>query len=354
MINLFFICIVSFLVSFLVNFWIVKTKPWIAIDEVKGVQKFHSGLIPRLGGFGIFVAFTISALYLFFITSNKAYLFLILASLPVFIGGLLEDITKKVSPKKRLFLALISGFLLVYLFGIYINKVDLPLLDNILEFTPFAILFTAFAIAGISNAYNIIDGFNGLASTVAMIAFISFAYMGFIKGDTFLLSLSLIMFFSILGFFILNYPFGKIFLGDGGAYFIGFVIGFLSIYLVFKYKDISPWYPLVISIYPVFETVFSMYRRKLLRKDNPLEPDDLHLHTLIYKKLIKKLNLKNNNLKNSLVMPLLIIPYLPFIIIANIFWNKTFILILISIIYILLYLFVYRNIIKFNLNLKQS
>ncbi|HIC86730.1 MAG TPA: glycosyltransferase [Aquificae bacterium] len=341
MINLLFIYLVSFLISFLINLWIVKTRPSFAVDEIKGIQKFHSEFIPRVGGLGIFIAFATSLLYLYIKTSNKFYLYLILASLPVFLGGLLEDITKKVSPGKRLFLAFISGFLCIFLLGVYISRSDIPLIDKIFTFTPFAILFTTFVIAGLSNAFNIIDGFNGLSSAVAMIVLISFAYIGLMKGDFFLLNISLVTIFSILGFFVLNYPFGKIFLGDGGSYLIGFVIGFLSTYIIFKYKDISPWYPLALSIYPVFETLFSIYRRMILRKYNPFKPDNLHLHTLLYRKIIRKLKLKNNYLKNSLVMPVLISLYLPFVVIANFFWDVTDVLALLCGIYIVLYLYLY-------------
>jgi len=264
------------------------------------------------------------------------------------VGGLLEDITKKVSPEKRLIFASVSAFLSVFLFGAYIYKLDIPLIDSLFYFTPLGILFTVFALVGLSNAYNIIDGFNGLASGVAIVVFTSFVYMVFIKDDSFLLSVSLVMLFAILGFFVLNFPFGKIFLGDGGAYFIGFVIGFLSDYLVFKHRDVSPWYPLVLSVYPVFETVFSIYRRKLSRKYRPLEPDALHLHTLIYRRLTLRLGLKNDVFRNSAVMPLLVIPYLPFVVIANLFWDKTAVLAGLSAVYMVIYLFIYRSIVRFK------
>ena len=354
MINLFFICLVSFLISFLINLWIAKTRPPFTIDEIKGIHKFHFKFVPRVGGVGIFTAFAVSFLYLYIKTSNKLYLYLILASLPIFVGGLLEDITKKVSPEKRLFLSFLSGFLCVFLLGVYISRSDIPLIDEIFKFTSFAIAFTAFAIAGLSNAFNIIDGFNGLSSAVAIIAFISFAYIGLIKGDFFLLNISLVMIFSILGFFVLNYPFGKVFLGDGGSYLIGFVIGFLSTYIIFDHKDISPWYPLAISIYPVFETLFSIYRRMIIRKYNPFKPDNLHLHTLLYRKIIRKLKLKNNNLKNSLVTPVLISLYLPFAVIANFFWDATDILALLCVIYIVLYLYLYSYLSTFSSEEKEK
>ncbi len=344
--------ITVFFISFLINFIKVKTKPSFSLDNITGVQKFHSDTVPRLGGLGVFLGFLFFSIYEFLQIREIFYLYLLISSLPVFIGGILEDITKKVSPKKRLIFASISAFLSIALFKVYIYKLDIIFIDSLLKFLPFAFIFTVFAITGVSNAYNIIDGFNGLASSIAIIVFTSFAYIGFIKNDDFILNISLAMVFAILGFFIWNYPFGKIFLGDGGAYFIGFIIGFLSVYLVFKHRDISPWYPMLLSTYPIFETVYSMYRRKFIKKLSPTEPDAFHLHTLIYKRLIPKLfpkTKRNRLLRNSLVAPFLIVLYIPFVVIANLYWNNSKILIFFSFIYILIYLFLYKSIIKFKI-----
>jgi len=156
-----------------------------------------------------------------------------------------------------------------------------------------------------------------------------------------------------LGFFMLNYPFGKIFLGDGGAYFIGFIVGFLSVFLIFKHRDVSPWYPFVLSIYPVFETLFSIYRRKFSRRYRPLEPDALHLHTLIYRRLTLKLGFKNSFFRNSAVMPLLMVIYLPFAIIANLYWHNSLVLAMLSFIYMGLYITLYRSIIRFKIKMRM-
>jgi UDP-N-acetylmuramyl pentapeptide phosphotransferase/UDP-N-acetylglucosamine-1-phosphate transferase len=342
--------ILIFLVSFFISFLIYKFK--IGLDVSNGIQKFHTDKTPRLGGLSIFLAFFIFSIYEFLSTKNIEYLYLLLSSFPVFLGGLLEDITKKISPKKRLIFASVSAVLSTFLFKIYIYKLDIPIFDNFLEFIPFAYLFTVFAIAGVSNAYNIVDGFNGLSSSIAILVFLSFAYMGYIKGDEFVFNISLAMIFAIIGFLVLNYPLGKIFLGDGGAYFIGFIIGFLSVYIVYKYRDISPWYPLLLSIYPIFETIYSMYRRKFIKKLSPTEADAFHLHTLFYRRLIPKIfpNISQNKLsRNSLVMPFVLMLMLPFVIIANTFWNNSLVLIMASILFIILYISLYRAIIKFKI-----
>jgi len=333
--------IILFFLSFFINLFFIKIKPRFSLDKAVGVQKIHFNPVPRLGGLGIYTSFLFFSIYKYILDNDIFYLYLFISTLPIFIGGILEDITKKISPKNRLLFALLSALVMIYLFNIYIYKLDLILVDNILELLPIAYLFTIFAIIGISNAYNIIDGFNGLTSGIALLVFSSFVYISYIKQDEFIFSISLAMIFSILGFFILNYPFGKIFLGDAGAYFLGFFIGFISIYLVFKYEDISPWYPLLLSIYPIFETIYSIYRRKFIHNTGLTEPDNYHLHTLVYKELSKALNIQNKNILNSLVFPVLVTFFSPFLILANIYWNNSLILIILSILFIIIYIFIY-------------
>jgi UDP-GlcNAc:undecaprenyl-phosphate/decaprenyl-phosphate GlcNAc-1-phosphate transferase len=91
----------------------------------------------------------------------------------------------------------------------------------------------------------------------------------------------------VLGFLVWNYPRGKIFLGDGGAYLIGFWLAELCVLLVVRHPEVSPWFPLVLLIYPIFETLFSIYRRKFIRGASPGDPDALHFHQLIYLRLAR-------------------------------------------------------------------
>ena len=129
---------------------------------------------------------------------------------------------------------------------------------------------TIIAFIGVTNSINIIDGFHGLASGVSLISLISFIILSAIYHDILILNLSLIMFFAILGFFVWNWPKGKIFLGDGGAYFIGFMFVIISILFVNRNPQISPWFPVCVLSYPIFEVLFSIYRRIFSRGYSPL------------------------------------------------------------------------------------
>jgi hypothetical protein len=115
---------------------------------------------------------------------------------------------------------------------------------------------TVFAVAGVANSINIIDGFNGLASMCCVLILLCLAYVGFQVDDLLVAWLALAGVGAVLGFFVWNFPAGLIFLGDGGAYFMGFYLAEVAILLLHRNPTVSPMFPLLLCIYPVFETVF--------------------------------------------------------------------------------------------------
>lgn len=162
-----------------------------------------------------------------------------------------------------------AALVAVYLLNAKIVRIDIHLIDMALAIPLISIAITTVAVAGLANSINIIDGFNGLASMVAMMMFVSLAYVAFRVGDTLILTIAFAMIGAILGFFIWNFPAGHIFLGDGGAYMIGFVLAECSILLVLRNGSVSAWYPVLMVIYPIFETLFSIYRRRVLKGCRP-------------------------------------------------------------------------------------
>ena len=276
---------------------------------------------------------------------------LLISSLPVFLFGVLEDVLKKISPKVRLLAAALSALLVYLLLNVYLTRIGIPYLDNIFEIKLIALCFTIFCIAGVANAINIIDGYNGLASVVSMIIFFAIAYVGFKVNDQFVYTVSFIMIGGIAGFFIWNYPFGKIFLGDGGAYFIGFTIAVLSVMLVKNHPQVSPWFPLLVVIYPVFETVFSIIRRKFHKKHHIDSPDGHHLHQLIYKRVVPfvfDIHLNEKLVRNSATSPFLWLICSLGAIPAVIFWENTIVLIIFTIVFCVFYVWLYRGIVRFR------
>lgn len=282
--------------SFFASLLIVATKRWhgaFSMDGTSGVQKFHTIPTPRIGGIALFAGFVGAWLVLPKGDSMGAASLmglLLLGALPAFASGLLEDFTKKVSVKARLLATAGSGLVASLITGYWVSSVNVPGLDWLLAFAPFGILFTAFAVAGIANSVNIIDGFNGLASGVVVLMLLTLAGIAYRVDDFAILNLTLLGAAVVLGFMAVNYPRGYIFLGDAGAYSLGYYVAVLAVALAMRNPaEVSPWAMLLVCGYPFIETLFSVYRRiSRKRRHNPGAPDASHLHSLIYRRVVSR------------------------------------------------------------------
>jgi UDP-GlcNAc:undecaprenyl-phosphate GlcNAc-1-phosphate transferase len=190
----------------------------------------------------------------------------------------------------------------------------------------------------------------GIISTAAI------AFVAFKVGDLVLVYPALILIGAVMGFFIWNYPRGLVFLGDGGAYLIGFVISALSILLVHRNPTVSPWFVLLVNVYPVFETLFTIWRRYIHEGRSAGLPDGAHFHSLIYRRVLRWANAMDrpgantephhyylNNAKTS--------PYLWFIssigvIPALLFWESAPLLIASTILFVAIYIYCYCTIVQ--------
>jgi UDP-N-acetylmuramyl pentapeptide phosphotransferase/UDP-N-acetylglucosamine-1-phosphate transferase len=283
----------AFVASFLVTLWIVRATKGLqrlgGDHDLSGPQKFHTHPVPRIGGLGIIVGVAAGAAVLAWrepMTASWLALFMACA-VPAFGGGIAEDLTKAQSPRRRLFFAVVSAGLAGWLVQAVIERTDIPGLDWVVAFPLGALLVTMFVVAGVANAVNIIDGFNGLASMCVVIMLIGLAYVAYAVDDRLIALLALAGVGATLGFFVWNFPAGLVFLGDGGAYFLGFYVAELAILLLHRNPVVSPMFPLLLCIYPVFETLFSIYRKKYLRRMSPSLPDGIHFHMLVYKRLMR-------------------------------------------------------------------
>lgn len=277
--------------SFLICLIIIVTQQWhgkFSHDHSAGVQKIHTQPTPRVGGIAILFGLTLSLFFASNLTIYPLLSAMILSALPVFLLGTLEDITKSISPTMRLWAAMISGVLAWWLTGFALTSVDVWGVDYLLSFTPVAVVFTAFCIAGMANAINVIDGLNGLASGAMLIALLFLSAIAYSAGDFIYVYICLLIAAVAFGFILFNFPFGKIFLGDGGAYLLGFLGGGLAVMLPMRNESISVWAPLLVFSYPILEVLFSIFRRRR-RAHSPYHPDRLHLHSLIQARLFKNL-----------------------------------------------------------------
>ena len=321
-----------------------------ADSDLSGPQKFHQTIVPRIGGISIALGLFLALLPRFKnLPGDNIEITLLFCAIPTFAVGLTEDLTRKISVRQRLFFTAVSSALLIYLLGAQIIRLDIPFLDLVFTTPLVGAIFTVFSVTGLANAYNIIDGFHGLSSMVGIITLLPIAYLGFVFIDPTIIYLSLIMVGSILGFFIWNYPRGMIFLGDGGAYLIGFWIAALSVLLVNRHQEISPWFALLINGYPIVETLFTIYRRKLHQGKSPGQPDGIHFHTLLYRRILMNHHQDKNFFSaNSRTAPYLWVLAKMSIIPAVLWWQSTPILMGASLVFVVSYVWLYASIVKFR------
>lgn len=324
-------------------------------DNANGVQKFHARPTPRVGGIPLFAglgAALVSASMAGAVAPSVAG-WLVLSALPVFVAGLAEDVTRRVGPAWRLLAAFASAALAMWLFGTVLGRFDLPPVDALVGAFPIlAVAITMFAVGGVCHAMNIIDGYNGLSGVVAAMILAALGYVAWKVGDYELFVISGGAIGAIIGFLIWNYPRGLIFAGDGGAYLLGFLIAEISVLLVARHPQVSAWFPLLLVGYPVWETMFSIYRKKFVRGQSPGIPDGLHFHMLIYKRLVRwmvgnrdaDVVLKRNSMTSPYLWAVAAITVVP----AVLFWNNTLALQVAFPLFAISYVWLYLRIVRFR------
>jgi UDP-N-acetylmuramyl pentapeptide phosphotransferase/UDP-N-acetylglucosamine-1-phosphate transferase len=340
--------VVAFLASFLLCIAVVFTKPWhgaFSMDTTDGIQKFHSAPTPRIGGIPIVFALVMA----WGKSSDEIQTLLapiLFAGMPAFLFGIAEDLTKQIGVVQRLLATMASGFLAWWITDYSLSRLDIWGVDLLMQFTLFSVMFTAFAVGGVANAVNIIDGFNGYASLTCTIGFIGFALIAFQVGDQNLALVSLILAASVWGFFWVNWPFGKLFLGDGGAYFQGFALAWIAVLLIERNPSVSAFSALVICVLPITEVLFSIFRRKV-RNEHPGKPDRLHFHSLVHRRYMCRWFVKWPSLaRNSLVGILMGLMSLVSAFLANLIYDNTLHCVITSLLFVLGYVAVFARMVR--------
>lgn len=347
---------VAFLVSLIVTLLVVRYEHLhvhvTADHDLDGVQKFHAAPVPRVGGVGVIVGLFCGVLAKYFLEPDVGGIgfVVIVAAIPSFAAGLIEDLTKRVSVSKRLLATMLSAAVGGVLLGGWLTRLDIPGIDYLMAFGVVSVVVTCFAVAGVANAFNLIDGYNGLAGMVAVIILAGLAYVAEQVGDRTIMITAFASVGAIVGFLVWNYPRGLIFLGDGGAYLIGFLVAELSVLLVVRNPQVSSWFPLLLVFYPVFETIFTIFRRVVIGKRHPGLPDAAHLHQLIYRRVVRWAVgddcSKKKTQRNALTSPYLWVMSSFAVIPAVLFWNKTGVLQFVAALFSAFYIWVYRRIYK--------
>ncbi len=331
-----------------------RHREWSADHDLSGPQKMHAIAVPRVGGIGLAVGIVVGAVMLTVFEPNlfRSVMLMLLCGSPTLVVGLIEDFTKSVQPRWRLLAPAFSGLLGAYLLKAILVRTGWHWFDSQFVYPGIALLLTMITSSGIVNSFNIIDGMNGLASMCSALMLGGIAYIALHTGDTMVGGVALATAGGALGFFVWNYPRGLIFLGDGGAYLLGLMVVESGLMLVYRDGRISALAPVMIVAYPVFETLFTMYRRKVLRGRPVTMPDGIHLHTLIYRRLMRwavgadgRAALTHGN---SMTSPFLWVLTSLSVVPALIWWDDTPMLALCLCAFVLIYLRVYWQLVRFR------
>ena len=325
-------------------------------------QRFHAGDTPRLGGLGMLAGLVLGwsllqvgsvfGTQLNINADTTSVLLWLLVITPTVAGGILEDLTQRLSVRYRLLLTALSAGLGCALLGLSVERIGVPVIDGWMDAMPWIGIALAFlAISGLPHAFNLIDGYNGLAGIVALLVCLAIAHVALQLGDRELAAMVICLAGATSGFLFWNYPRGLIFAGDGGAYLWGVIIAVASISLVQRHQQVSPWFPMLLLIYPVWETLFSIYR-KLWRGVSPGVADALHLHQLIYRRIVREVFhddisqriLMRNNRTSPYLWGFTLLTVVP----AVLFWRNTPVLIAFCVLFIASYVIAYLAIIRFK------
>jgi UDP-N-acetylmuramyl pentapeptide phosphotransferase/UDP-N-acetylglucosamine-1-phosphate transferase len=345
-------------VALLVSFGVTLLAIKVHAARVHSARESALHGLGRAGGIGVAGGLLVSLLVRRFdpalnaAVSGGMGLLLLVAAAPVFTAGLLEDFTQRVSKGMRLAAAFASAALAGWLLDAWVVRLDVSTLDALVALPVISVLFTCLLVAGLTNAFNIIDGFNGLAGGVAALILLGIAYVAFKVGDIPVMAAALTAVGAIAGFMALNFPRGLVYLGDGGAYLLGFWIGVLLVLLVGRNAGVSAWFPVLVCAYPVCELLFSIYRRGIVRRSHPGLPDLAHLHHLIYKRLVRWLIGTDlpayRTQRNALTAPYLWILTSIGVAPAVAFWRTTAALQIGSALFAAAYVYAYARIVKFR------
>jgi UDP-GlcNAc:undecaprenyl-phosphate GlcNAc-1-phosphate transferase len=330
--------------GFIAYLWHKKFYRKLGLKSYQAIQRIHLNETPRLGG----VVFILSlASFVVYSPNNESIQLLkliLICLVPIIVIGLKEDLFHNVEPTMRLLALLFVGWLFITQFaGPLPNMADVSLISILFTLPGGASIFYILGMVAVANGMNLIDGVNGLCGAVALSILGALLFLSYKTSDVVMLSTIFSVILILIPFLILNYPHGKIFLGDLGAYSLGLIISLLTIILFGRHPEISPWGAVLILIYPATEVVFSMLRRAM-RDVSIYHADKAHLHLKFFHFFRPQLRYKK--MANALVTPILSPLWLFPLIAIGWFHHKPFFIFIAILLFLLCYGLLYRMVSK--------
>jgi UDP-N-acetylmuramyl pentapeptide phosphotransferase/UDP-N-acetylglucosamine-1-phosphate transferase len=288
--------------------WHKKFYRKLGLKTYQAIQRIHLNETPRLGGFVFFLSL---ASFVAYCNTNESVQFIklmLICLIPIIIVGLKEDIFHNAGPVMRLISLIFVGLLFVNQYiGPLPNISEVPFLGKLIIFQGGISFFYILSMITVANGMNLIDGVNGLCGAVSLSILCALLYLSFKTNDSIMFSVILSVILILIPFMFINYPYGKIFLGDLGAYSLGILLSMITIALFGRHHEISVWGAALILIYPVTEVIFTILRRAI-RDISIYEPDVEHLHLRLFYFFRPYHSYKK--ISNALVTPILSVLWL--------------------------------------------
>mgnify|MGYP001161475385 CR=1 FL=1 len=296
--------LITFFIFLILEIYSKKTKEGILIDEdFSKPQAFHEKPISRIGGVGCFVSLMIF-IWIYYLLYNEILYEYIFIGLSLFLIGYLDDLKFKLSPNLRLIFMIIFLLFFINYFSVEVQNLDIFFLKFWLENKILSNIFVLICFLFVVNGANLIDGFNGLLCINLIIVNSVLLFLN-LNGNhlefAFFLTGQIII---LVAFLLFNFPKAKIFLGDSGSYLLGSIVALNVIFTNNLNPQISSFFFCILLFYLFFEVFFS-FIRKIYQKKSPVQPDDIHLHMLSFKKIDNGLESEKANYLNSTLINLI-------------------------------------------------
>lgn len=317
-----------------------------------GPQNHNRVPVRRIGGLGLGLGML--AGHLAAGEAGQAGLWLLGCGVPALLAGVAEDLTRRVGAWWRLLSTALAAALAVALTDASLPIAGPSPLVPMGAAVLVSALITVFAVGGVCHAVNLIDGFNGLASGCLVLVLLALALVAWQVGDGPVLTLALTTAGAVLGFMCWNFPGGRILLGDGGAYLLGFVTAELGLLLVARNPEVSLLLPLLLLAYPVWETLFTVWRRWAVQRRPVMQPDALHLHSLVFRRVLRRRATRpgdpeqarwRNPATSVCLWPLCLLAVLP----GVVWWHSSVVLAFFGLVFCLVYGLCYRAVVRFRI-----
>ncbi|WP_185962177.1 MraY family glycosyltransferase [Palleronia caenipelagi] len=315
-----------FMVSFMICGFLLLGKRHVLArsgrgDDHKAVQAAHSRPTLRIGGIGVVASMALALVVFAPEEVRPATTLFSVSLLPTFLAGLAEDLGWEVSPTLRLIWAFVSSCTVMALCGWWITDTGLPGLDWALGFLPLALVWTAIWTSGVCHAFNLIDGVNGFAGTTAVAVALGLAGIAYQAGDPLMVQVALGLVPALLGFLVFNFPLGRIFLGDAGAYTIGHILSWVGIVIALRSPEVAGVSVGLLFFWPVADTFLAMYRRRT-KAMSTTRADRMHVHQIVMRGLElgwfgERRRELSNPLTTVILLPLVVFP----VVLGVLFWN---------------------------------